>query len=176
MFIILDTTINIMQTPVRALLADVSTEAQSSTSQVVVTLFQGLGALASFGLQLLWENPADHMLEMFTLMIAVNIMCVLLMLLVTTEKQFVPNADSRNVVVEEPSSLCGLVFGMFKSLLQIPKFLIHLSLVQTLVWMGLSMWNKNASLWFGETLFGGDGTAAAGTPEKVAFDHGIAAF
>merc|ERR1712032_1725487 len=53
---------------------------------------------------------------------------------------------------------------------------IHLSLVQTLVWIGLSMWNKNASLWFGETLFGGDGTAAAGTPDKIAFDHGIAAF
>merc|ERR1712137_1103866 len=42
--------------------------------------------------------------------------------------------------------------------------------------IGLSMWNKNASLWFGETLFGGDGTASAGTPDKIAFDHGIAAF
>lgn len=72
MFVVLDTTINVMQTPVRALLADVAIEEQATASQVIVTLFQGLGALGSFGLQKLWENPADHMLEMFSLMIGVK--------------------------------------------------------------------------------------------------------
>merc|ERR1711920_444985 len=94
MFVVLDTTINVMQTPVRALLADVAVKEQSTASQVIVTLFQGLGALGSFGLQKLWDNPADHMLEMFSLMIAVNIICVILMLMVTKEVPFVASAHN----------------------------------------------------------------------------------
>merc|ERR1712032_292050 len=89
---------------------------------------------------------------------------------------FVASAHSEDADETTRPSVCGQVFGVFRSMAQIPNFLLKLVAVQTLVWIGLAMWNKNGSLWFGESLAGGDASAAAGTVEKINYDHGIAAY
>jgi len=116
------------------------------------------------------------MLEMFSLMIVVNIICVILMLMVTKEIPFAASADSDEADGSPRQSVCGQAFGVFRSMARVPKFLLQLVAVQTLVWVGLAMWNKNGSLWFGESLANGNASAAARTTDKMNYDHGIAAY
>jgi len=112
------------------------------------------------------------MMEMFTLMIGVNAFCVTLMLLVTNETHFSPELSHNEV---EKTSCCTPIVAVFRSMLHAPKFLCQLAVVQTLVWVGITMWNNNGSMWFGVTLFGGKSHAAPGSPEKVLFANGIGA-
>merc|ERR1712048_700675 len=109
---------------------------------------------------------------MFAMMIGVNAVCVSLMLLVTTEVPLPLTAKPE----EGKQSVLAPVLSIFRSMLRIPNFLLQSAVVQTLAWCGIGMLNKNSSLWFGITLFHGSSTAVAGSAEKVAFDHGIAAY
>ncbi|CAE8726597.1 unnamed protein product, partial [Polarella glacialis] len=68
------------------------------------------------------------------------------------------------------------VMSIVRSVKDMPFLLYHLALVQVLVWVGNTAWNNYGAQWFANVVFEGDQHAPEGSPQRIAYGHGVAAF
>lgn len=76
MYWVMDVTINILQTPYRALVSDLATKEQQvpmqarfdalrkATSQVIFVFFMAIGNMIGYSIMKIWDVPAFHMLKL----------------------------------------------------------------------------------------------------------------
>eukprot|EP00440_Ansanella_granifera_P070655 gb/GFBE01076676.1/.p1 GENE.gb/GFBE01076676.1/~~gb/GFBE01076676.1/.p1 ORF type:complete len:504 (+),score=102.59 gb/GFBE01076676.1/:1-1512(+) len=169
MFWVLDVTVNVLQTPNRALVADLASEEQQVPMQVVFVFFMAIGNFIGFSIMQIYAVPTDHMLELMLIICSINTVCVLIQSLVAKETPLVRSAESS-------SSCCGPVVSIFRSVKGMPRLFYHLAAVQCLVWIGNTAWNNYGAQWFANSVYGGDQHAPEGSPEKIAYGKGMAAF
>ena len=170
MYWVLDVTINILQTPHRALVADLATEEQQIPMQVAFVVLMSIGNFMAFSIMKIYKSPVDHMFQLMSGICLFNILCVGIQFLVAREKQLKRDPDAPK------QSACAPVITVVEAVSNSPRLLYHLAAVQCLVWVGNTAWNLYAGQWFGNAVFQGDVKAEEGSPLKVAYEDGIDAF
>merc|ERR1712156_486777 len=97
---VLDFTINAMQTPFRALVADLASADQQMPMQIFFAVVCAVGCFLAFSIMKLYDVAIHHMLELMSIVMLINIVCVGLALLVAKEKQFVPVGKQKGGVCD----------------------------------------------------------------------------
>jgi len=167
---VLDFTINAMQTPFRALVSDLASPKQQLPMQIFFAVVCAIGCFLAFSIMKLYEVAIHHMLELMSIVLAINIVAVGLALSVAREKQFVPAAN------EKSTSVCGLFAGMGGAFKGMPLAFYSLLFVQCMVWLGNTVWGTYGKVWFTSSVYPGDPEAEKGSPAHIAYADGAEAF
>jgi len=170
MYWIMDVTINILQTPHRALVADLAADDQQVPMQVVFVIFMALGNFLAFSIMQIYEVPVEHMFELMLGICLLNTLCIGIQFMVARETPLV-----REPGAPKPSK-CAPVFQVVEAVRCSPWLLYHLAAVQCLVWIGNTAWNGYGELWFTHSVFEGRAKAPRGSPERQAYHDGVTAF
>jgi len=149
MLLVMDVTINVLQTPHRALVADLATEDQTLPTQVIFVCLMSVGNALGFAMMKLYPKAIAHMVELMVLVCALNTLTVGIQFAVAKETPikpepgYIPNA-------------CQPVKDVAHAITGSPKLLYHLAFVHCLVWSGLTVWNSFGGQWFGVSVYEGD--------------------
>lgn len=170
MYWVLDVTINVLQTPHRALVADLAIEEQQIPMQVAFVVLMSIGNFMAFSIMKIYKSPVDHMFELMFGICAFNAICVGIQFLVAREKPLKRDPDAPK------QSACAPVLSVVDAVAGSPRLLYHLAAVQCLVWIGNTAWNLYAGQWFGNAVYGGDEKEPEGSELKIAYEEGISAF
>eukprot|EP00933_Yihiella_yeosuensis_P074394 TRINITY_DN83313_c0_g1_i1.p1 TRINITY_DN83313_c0_g1~~TRINITY_DN83313_c0_g1_i1.p1 ORF type:complete len:490 (-),score=66.98 TRINITY_DN83313_c0_g1_i1:328-1797(-) len=170
MYWILDVTINILQTPHRALVADLASKEQQVPMQVVFVFMMAIGNFIAYSLMQIWAVPVDHMLELMAIIISLNVVCITIQFSVAREEQYTRDSS------DSSTSICAPVVEVLRSVVGMPFLLYHLAAVQCLVWIGNTAWSYYAAQWFANSVYQGNVNAADNSPEKIAYADGTQAF
>jgi len=174
MFWVVDVTVNMLQTPHRALVADLASEEQQVPMQVVFVVMMAVGNFIGFSIMRIYEVPTDHMFELMLLICFFNTVCVGIQFLVARETPLDPSKETKAESACE--TVCAPVVGIVNSVKGMPGLLYHLAVVQALVFIGITAWNGYGAQWFGDSVYGGDEHAPKGSPQKIAYGQGMSAF
>lgn len=169
MYWVMDVTINILQTPHRALVSDLASERQQIPMQVVFVVFMSVGNFLAFSIMQIYAVPVDHMLELMFGICCLNTFIVFIQFSVAKETPWKPPAGFT-------SNTSGPINDVKMAVQNSPQLLFHLAFIQCLVWIGNTAWNLYAEQWFGNAVFEGDETAPAGSAAKMRFAEGVTAF
>jgi len=93
MFWVLDVTINVLQTPFRALVSDCASEKQQLPMQVVFVSMMALGNFLAYCLMKVYEDPTAHMFELMMIICGINAACIGIQTLVAKETPYVPSSN-----------------------------------------------------------------------------------
>jgi hypothetical protein len=170
MFWVVDVTVNILQTPHRALAADFASEEQQVATQVLFVFIGAVGNFMGYSAMQIYEVPVDHMFELMLGICVLNVVLVAIQFVVAQEKPLERDPNAPKV------SVCDPVTNVWKAAKGSPRLLYHLAFIQTLIWIGLTAWNGYGGQWFANSVFQGDETAPEGSVEKEHYAEGIAAF
>merc|ERR1719433_530119 len=170
MYWVMDVTINILQTPHRALVADLASEEQQVPMQVVFVFMMAIGNFLAFSIMEIYKVPVEHMFELMLGICALNTLCIGIQFVVAKEKPL------KRESVGSAESACAPVVNVFKAVKNSPCLLYHLAVVQCLEWIGNTAWNIYGGQWFANSVYQGDQAAPKGSPGKIAYGEGIAAF
>jgi len=166
---VLDFTINAMQTPFRALVSDLASEAQQFPMQIFFAIVCAVGCFLAFTIMKLYDVAIHHMLELMSLVLLVNIVCVGAALAVAKEKQFKRKEG-------QESSACGPIIGM-ASAIQGQRLAFYILLfVQAMVWLGNTVWSTYGKVWFTTSVYPGDPEAPHNSTLHDEYVDGAAAF
>eukprot|EP00931_Biecheleriopsis_adriatica_P054088 TRINITY_DN31796_c0_g1_i1.p1 TRINITY_DN31796_c0_g1~~TRINITY_DN31796_c0_g1_i1.p1 ORF type:complete len:513 (-),score=71.89 TRINITY_DN31796_c0_g1_i1:14-1441(-) len=167
MFWVLDLTVNILQTPFRALVADMASPEQQAPLQVVFIVIQAAGNFFAYWLLGRYDNPLEHMFELMGLVLLVNVICVAVQMLVAKEVPFKPDDTD-----DAKRSCCGPILESFSSSKEMPAAFWYLAAIQCLVFFGIQTWNGYSQQWFTHSVHDGDGSAAQGTAGAIQYKLG----
>jgi len=170
MYWVMDVTINILQTPHRALVADLASDEQQVPMQVVFVFMMAIGNFLGFSIMQIYKVPVDHMMELMLGICALNTLCIGVQFLIVREVPLQRDPDAPR------QSACAPVVSVAQAVRHSPRLLYHLAVVQCLVWIGNTAWNNYGGQWFANSVFQGDQNAPEGSPEKIAYGEGITAF
>jgi len=170
MYWVMDVTINILQTPHRALVADLASESQQVPMQVVFVFFMAVGNFIGFSIMQIYTVPVEHMFELMLGICLLNTACVAVQFCVARERPLLRDADAPR------QSICGPVVSVAKAVKSSPSLLYHLAAVQCLVWIGNTAWNIYGGQWFSNSVYAGDQNAQEGSEAYIAYGQGVAAF
>merc|ERR1719189_3398720 len=162
---VLDFTINAMQTPFRALVADLASADQQMPMQIFFAVVCAVGCFLAFSIMKLYDVAIHHMLELMSIVMLINIVCVGLALLVAKEKQYKP-------VGKQNASLCGAITGMSGAFKGMPVAFYILLFVQAMVWLGNTVWGGYGMEWFTLSVYPGDPEAAPGSVARQMYIAG----
>jgi len=165
---VLDFTINAMQTPFRALVADLASPKQQLPMQIFFAIVCAAGCFIAFSIMKLYEVAIHHMLELMCIVLLVNIVCVAFALFVAREKQYKRTGQSTGSS-NPVAGLCGACKGM-------PIAFYTLIFVQCMVWLGNTFWGSYGKEWFTHSVFPGDSEAPKGSIEREMYIAGSDAF
>mmetsp|Transcript_17472 Transcript_17472/g.54983 ORF Transcript_17472/g.54983 Transcript_17472/m.54983 type:complete len:479 (+) Transcript_17472:79-1515(+) len=169
MYWTLDVTVNVLQTPFRALVSDLASKEQQVPMQVVFVLMMAIGNFIGYSLMQIWPVPVEHMLELMLMICALNVLCIGLQLLIAKEEPLVL-ADAGG------DACCSAVTTIVRSVRGMPRIFYHLAFVQCLVWIGNTAWTYYGEQWFANSVYGGDQHAPKHSPAWTAYADGVAAF
>jgi solute carrier family 45 protein 1/2/4 len=169
MYWVLDVTINVMQTPHRALAADFATEEQQFLVQIMFVFIGGCGNFVGFSMMEIYEIPIDHMLELMMLIFILNALLVAMQFVVAKETPLEVEGES-----EGPKSACAPLAGLGEATSH--PVMRHLAFIQSVVWIGLMTWVAYGGQWFANTVFEGDGNAPKGSIKKQHYADGMQEF
>jgi len=158
MLLVMDVTINVLQTPHRALVADLASEDQTIPTQVVFVVLMSVGNALGFTMMKLYPNAIAHMVELMVLVCALNTLTVAIQFAVAKETPI-------HLKPGETPHLCQPVKDVAMAVMNSPRLLYHLAFVHCLVWMGLTVWNSFGGIWFGVSVYDGSFSKDA-TPEE----------
>mmetsp|Transcript_57540 Transcript_57540/g.174000 ORF Transcript_57540/g.174000 Transcript_57540/m.174000 type:complete len:313 (+) Transcript_57540:2-940(+) len=129
-----------------------------------------VGNFLAFSIMKVYTQLFEHMLELMFSMCVIATLCVGVQFLVVSEK---PLARDQGAPAE---SMCTPIANIAKAVQGSPSLLYHLLVVQCFVWVGNTAWMSYAGQWFANSVYGGDQNSPDGSPEKLAYDQGMAAF
>eukprot|EP00121_Abeoforma_whisleri_P014426 Awhi_evm1s13303 len=165
-FIIMDGTINVIQTPLRALIADFAPPEQQATGQLMASTFQGLGGLVGYFLQkFLWTDPLE-ILALFMVVFAINVIFVGLTCWFVKEQHFPAKAGEKGGIAEP-------FIHLFKSVKGLTLKLFIVGACVFFCWWALFSWWPTSSTWYMTIVMNGccddpsaDGYVGECTPES----------
>lgn len=167
---VLDFTINAMQTPFRALVADLASPKQQLPMQIFFAIVCAVGCFFAFSIMKLYDVAIHHMLELMCIVLLINVACVGLTLLIAKEKPYVRTGE------QQSSGPCGMVRGMGKAFKGMPPAFYTLIFVQCMVWLGNTFWGSYGKEWFTHSVYPGDSEAAVGSLAREVYIAGADAF
>jgi len=149
MLLVMDVTINVLQTPHRALVADLASESQTLPTQIIFVCLMSVGNALGFTMMKLYPNAIAHMVELMTMVCALNTLTVGIQFAVAKETpiQLQPG--------KHPSVFRPFI-DVAHAVTNSPKLLYHLAFVHCLVWSGLTVWHSFGGQWFGVSVYEGD--------------------
>jgi len=162
---VLDFTINAMQTPFRALVADLASTEQQLPTQIFFAIVCSVGVFLAFTIMKIYDIAIHHMLELMSIVMLINFACVGVCLLVAKEKQFVPQAKKTKSACGPLSGMCGACVGM-------PASFYILLFVQAMAWLGNTVWGNYGQEWFTHSVYPGDAEAIQGSDAQLAYIRG----
>jgi len=168
MYWVLDVTINIMQTPHRALAADFASEEQQFLVQIMFVFIGGCGNFVGFSIMMIYDVPIDHMLELMGIIFALNLVLVGMQYIVAKE---IPIEKSEAL---ESKGCCGPLSGLGDAISH--PVMKHLAFIQSMVWVGLMCWVAYGGQWFANSVFEGDENAPEGSVKKQNYADGMQEF
>lgn len=175
MFVLLDGIINVIQTPLRALLADVAPPRFQGTAQLMAAMFQGLGGLVGYVLQrFLYTNPTQ-VVWLFVSVLIVNVLILGTVAYFLKEERYEPaltdTAATEEAQNSAKSSTCQAAITPFielaKSVKKLDGRIARVMLVEFFSWWALFAWWPTSSTWFTETVMGGCPDDPADNPSSV---------
>ncbi|KAJ3335001.1 hypothetical protein HDU91_002411, partial [Kappamyces sp. JEL0680] len=148
-FIFLDVTMNVMQTPVRALASDLAPAHLQDSVQLLSVVFQGIGSVYSNYLAAAtgYQDEPEQLPVYIAFVMAINICVVGLVLLFAKETPFEP--QDRKMTPLEPFA------SIFKNIFAMDKKLFVVCLVEFFSWLAFFAWIPNAERWFKQTVYSG---------------------
>lgn len=170
MYWVMDVTINVLQTPHRALVSDLANSEQQIPMQVAFVFMMALGNFLGFSIMQIYPSPVEHMLELMFGICLLNTFCVGIQFLVARETPLPKDKSAGR------KSACAPVMNVVKAVQDSPTLLYQLAGVQCLVWVGNTAWNLYSGQWFEAAVFEGDETAAVYTPARTNYEKGKDAF
>lgn len=163
---VLGAAINIVQTPLRAIVADVAAEEQQELGQSLASAWQACGAIVGFMVGFVWD-PLSIMREYFGASAACLVLTTAIACCISSEKRHVN---------EERSSGCGEIRVVFKSIVSglfaMPSGMRRICVVQFCTWAAWFMFNPNWPAWMGSYVYGGDVSAPAGSILRERYARG----
>lgn len=165
----LDFTVNVLQTPFRALVADLAAPEQQMTMQIFFSVVCAMGQFLAFTIMKFVEFPVEHMFFLMSIVLGINVLCCAACFAVAKEKQHVRPAG-------ESSSMCAPIFGMIGAFSGMPWQFYLLLFVQCTVWMGNNVWGQYGKLWFTDGVFHGNMSAAKNSTDRHLAAEGAEAF
>merc|ERR1719322_930717 len=165
MYWVLDVTINIMQTPHRALAADFASEEQQFLVQLMFVFIGGCGNFVGFSIMTIYDNPIDHMFELMGIIFILNASLVVMQYVIARET---PITKDESAPTEK--SVCGPLSGLGDAMSN--PVMKHLAFIQSMVWVGLMCWVAYGGQWFANSVFEGDGSAPKGSVKEQHYAKG----
>ncbi|KAI9006049.1 major facilitator superfamily domain-containing protein [Gaertneriomyces semiglobifer] len=168
-FIILDITINVMQTPLRALAGDNAAEDQQTTVQMLATFFQGVGNMVGFGLsKRFWKGKAANMPPLITIVMGINILFIALACFLVKER---PNKRRAKISITQPFT------SVFKSIASMDFKMAVICAVEFFTWAAAFAYWPAASSWWPYNVYKGCPADDGCTPEQDAlYEEGSAKY
>merc|ERR1719203_1707044 len=170
MYWVLDVTINIMQTPHRALAADFASEDQQFLVQLMFVFIGGCGNFVGFSFMTIYDNPIEHMFELMGIIFILNTCLVTMQYLIAKETPITKD----DAAPTESSSACGPLSGLGDAMSN--PVMKHLAFIQSMVWVGLMCWVAYGGQWFANSVFEGDGSAPKGSEKEENYADGMQEF
>jgi len=170
MYWVLDVTINVLQTPFRALVADCASEEQQAPMQVVFVFMMAIGNFIAYSMMQIYAVPTEHMLELMMMICGINVICIAIQAFVAKETPLVRTEE------RSKECCCAPVVKSLGSLRGVPAVFYRLLVVHCLVWLGNTAWDAYGQQWFTANVFEGDDNAAEGSAAQIAYSEGVAAF
>lgn len=158
MFVLLDGIINVIQTPLRAIIADVAPPRFQSTSQLMAAMFQGVGGFVGYLLQKFLYTDPSEVLWLFICVFLVNCVAVGVPSFFIKEEQFTG---------ETSGSILGPFIELGKSIGKIDGRILRVMLVEWFSWWALFCWWPTSSTWFTEIVMNGCPENPATNPNSV---------
>jgi hypothetical protein len=168
MYWVLDLTVNILQTPFRALVADMASDEQQAPLQVVFVVVAAVGNFGAYSLLSVYDNALDHMLELMLMVLGINVICIAI--------QTAAAKDKPAQVSKGGGSCLGPLTESLGSVRSMPPAFGLLLGIHCMAFFGIQTWNAFSQQWFTFSVYDGDEQAANGTPEKEAFIDGKNAY
>merc|ERR1719223_2262761 len=169
MYWVLDVTINIMQTPHRALAADFASEEQQFLVQLMFLFIGGCGNFVGFSLMTIYDNPIEHMLELMGIIFILNASLVIMQYMIAKET---PITKDESAPTDE--SVCGPLSGLGDAMSN--PVMKHLAFIQSMVWIGLMCWAAYGAQWFANSVFEGDSNAPKCSVKEENYAAGLQEF
>lgn len=174
MYWVMDVTMNVLQTPHRALVSDLATEEQQVPMQVVFVVIMSIGNFLGYSIMQIYDVPVEHMFTLVLMICSLNTLCIVIQFSVAKE---VPLKK----VEGEKGGCCApaskpQVMNILASIRGMPSLLYHLAFVQCLVWIGNTAWQYYSEQWFAISVYQGDQHAPAGSEAKLNYGRGVQAF
>lgn len=166
---VLDFTINAMQTPYRALVADLASPRQQLPMQIFFAVVCAIGCFLAFSMMKLYDVAIHHMFELMGITLAINVVCVGIALSVAREKPFVRTGKAS-------ASACGPIIGMCTVIKGLHTAFYILLFVQCMAWLGNSVWGFFGKVWFTSSVFPGDPEAPLNSTARDIYVEGADAF
>mmetsp|Transcript_22146 Transcript_22146/g.39800 ORF Transcript_22146/g.39800 Transcript_22146/m.39800 type:complete len:485 (+) Transcript_22146:74-1528(+) len=170
MYWVLDITINVLQTPFRALVSDYASEEQQAPMQVWFVFMIAIGNFIAYSMMTIYAAPTEHMLELMMMICGINVVCIAITACVAKETPLVRTAE------REKECCCAPVFKSLGSLRGVPPVFYRLLAVHCLVWLGNTTWGAYGQQWFTANVFEGDVNAEKGSAAQIAYKEGVDAF
>merc|ERR1719210_3249437 len=127
MYWVLDVTINILQTPHRALAADFACEEQQFLVQLMFVFIGGCGNFVGFSIMTIYDNPINHMLELMGIIFVLNASLVLMQFVIAKETPI-----TKDEAAPAEKSACGPLSGLGEAMAN--PVMKHLAFIQSMVW------------------------------------------
>lgn len=166
---VLDFTINAMQTPFRALVADLASPKQQLPMQIFFAVVCAVGGFLAFSIMKLYDVAIHHMFELMGIILAINVVCVGLALSVAREKPFVRTGKAS-------ASACDPITNIFKVIKGMHMAFYILLFVQCMAWLGNSVWGFFGKVWFTNSVYPGDPEAPPNSMALNIYVQGADAF
>eukprot|EP00121_Abeoforma_whisleri_P007766 Awhi_evm1s7101 len=142
MFVMMDGTINVIQTPLRALIADFAPLEQQATGQLMASTFQGVGGLLGYALQkYLWKDPLS-ILVLFLVVLAINAVFIGGTCILVKEEHFPAKEDDNEASIIEP------FVHLAKSIKHLTGKLMIVGACVFFCWWALFSWWPTSSTWY----------------------------
>eukprot|EP00929_Paragymnodinium_shiwhaense_P025960 TRINITY_DN15557_c0_g1_i1.p1 TRINITY_DN15557_c0_g1~~TRINITY_DN15557_c0_g1_i1.p1 ORF type:complete len:470 (+),score=55.14 TRINITY_DN15557_c0_g1_i1:263-1672(+) len=171
----MDLAINTVQTPMRALLSDISCEEDQVLAQSVSATFAGGGQCLGYLLTSVIQQPLDHMIFVY----AVGLSCLFSTAVVTlcfvSEKapsSEAPPAAQTAAAGNGKGSLCGDILASLQKLSPPQKMLCF---VQFFTWAAWFCHQQIVTQLFGQVVFGGDNDAPHHSAAYKRYQDGLQA-
>jgi MFS family permease len=173
--VLLDITINVIQTPVRALGSDMAPADMQATVQLLAAFFQGAGGIiASLLSKWFYFGKVEDLPIVFAVVMGLNVVVIGLVCVVVKETPYEGQ--------EEKLEIFGPLVTVIKSVGGMDVRLFTVCMCNFFSWAGLFVWWPNAANWWGVYVYDGcvfvEGSddCIKGGPENKRFSEGTTAY
>jgi len=149
-FIGLDITINVMQTPIRALGSDLAPPSLQNEVQLMASFFQGVGAVVGYILQnALYDTKKETLPQLFGAVMGLNLIVITGVISFVKETQYVPPEGAEKISIMKPFTT------IFKNVFSMSRRMVIVCAIEFCSWWALFFWWTNAAVWWQTTVYQG---------------------